>query len=62
VPDTHAQDRDRQDLKNVLSFPALSHAPPDPPRPSVLMGLITLVVIAIGVGLISLTAWALITM
>jgi hypothetical protein len=54
-------DSDRSLKSNLLQF-TLEHAPPDPPRPSLLRGLVTLVVMAIGAGLIGMTIWSLITL
>lgn len=61
MQDTRRTSRDNEDLKsNVLPFPALTYAPPDPRKPSAFRGLLTLIVIIIAVGLICLTGWSLI--
>ena len=53
------QTDDKPSLKNnVLPFPALMAAPKDPP-PVLWRGLAGLVAIAIGLGLLALTLWAL---
>lgn len=54
------QEADEPRLKdNLLPFPALMAAPKDPPRPSVLRGFLWLAAVALGLGLIALTLWAL---
>lgn len=45
---------------NVLPFPALQHAPKDPPRPSIWRALGVLVVIALAVALVAMTVYSLI--
>lgn len=44
---------------NVLPFPSLQAAPKDPPRLTVWRGLGTLVLLGVGLGLLSLTFYAL---
>lgn len=44
---------------NVLPFPALYAAPRDPPKPSLLRGFVTLVVLGLALGLTMLTLWTL---
>lgn len=46
---------------NVLPFPALRAAPKDPPRPTLLHGLVTLAMFAGAIFLLGLTLWALFT-
>ncbi len=53
--------RETPSLKNnVLPFPALHAAPRDPPRPSVLRALGSLLAIAVALGLLALTVYALV--
>lgn len=57
------QDPLDQPLKsNVLPFPSLKAMPPDPPKPSLLKGMVGLVVLAAAASLLLLTMWALITL
>lgn len=44
---------------NVLPFPALQAAPRDPPKPTLLRALGTLLLLGIALGLLALTFWAL---
>lgn len=62
MSDTRTPPRDRNLKSNVLPFPALTHAAPDPRPPSLLRGFINLVVLVVMTGLICLTAWALIAL
>lgn len=62
MSDTRTPSRDRDLKSNILPFPALTHAAPDPRPPSLLRGFIGLVVLVIAAGLICLIAWSLITL
>lgn len=44
---------------NVLPFPALRAAPRDPPKPTLLRGLATLLLLGLALGLVMLTLCAL---
>lgn len=58
----HGSGANARPLKsNVLPFPSLMPAPPDPPRPSILRGIIALTLLAIATGLILMVIWSLIT-
>lgn len=61
MSDPRSTSRNGEGLKNnVLPFPSLTHAAPDPRPPSMLRGLIGLAIIIVAVGLICLTTWSLI--
>lgn len=63
MSDAHLSSRDSEGLKsNILPFPALTYAAPDPRPPSKLRGFIGLIVLVIAAGLIGLTGWSLITL